>query len=511
MTRSVWLDDEWAAAARSVWLDGDWAAGARSVWLDGDWLALGGDVGPPVIASTAGVWWADDLAVADGDPVSAWADRINANSAASSSTERPTFDADGLGGKPALIFDGANDHLTVTAPNAVSTSTDGCVVVVMKVDSPASDLCPWATADTSAVNAYLQANHWSSKYAIGMDASGSLHGVRSTSANVDTGAVVVEWSSSDTAWTIRKNNAVQPLSVEVGANNGGWFGDVSGRDNFTIGCLTRTTSAKFFDGAIAYVGVFDAPLSISERSALYEWISSYYGITIPGVNYIDTVLADTPAAFWECQDASGGLVDQIGGKNASEYGTGAITYQTAGLGGLYAVEMPGTGNKAFAVPDNDLWSSTSFTAEALVYLDPSFGTGQRFWISKHQGTSNYHEWFGILYSGTYKVYNQVTRSPSTADYLLNDAASGLTTGAWHHLAITYDDATTTLTSYVNGVVKATDSTPTGTRQANSSGALYIGSLPGTPADEAWKGRLSCVAFYDRALSGAEVLAHYGAM
>ena len=228
--------------------------------------------------------------------------------------------------------------------------------------------------------------------------------------------------------------------------------------------------------------------------------------------YIAAVLADSPGAFWGCQDASGGLVDTVAGRNASEYGTGTITYQVAGPGDLYAVEMPGTGGKAFSIPDNDLWSSTSFTAEALVYLDASFGTNQRFWIAKHDsGGSNFHEWFGILYSGTYKVYNQVTRSPTTADYLLNDAASGLTTGAWYHLAITYDNATTTLKSYVNGVEKASDSTMNGSRKSNSPGDLYIGYLSGTPSDEAWKGRLSCVAFYDRALSGAEVLAHYGAM
>lgn len=245
-----------------------------------------------------------------------------------------------------------------------------------------------------------------------------------------------------------------------------------------------------------------------------EWAAGARSVWLDGdwlalgvTGYVGAVLADSPAAFWGCQDASGGLVDTVAGRNASEYGTGTAVYQADGPGDLYAVELPGTGNKAFSIPDNDLWSSASFTAEALVYLDPSFGTNQRFWIAKHTGVSNFHEWFGILYSGTYKVYNQVTRSPTTADYLLNDAASGLTTGAWYHLAITYDNATTTLKSYVNGVEKATDSTTSGSRVANGSGDLYIGTLPATPANEAWKGRLSCVAFYDRALSGAEVLAH----
>lgn len=244
-----------------------------------------------------------------------------------------------------------------------------------------------------------------------------------------------------------------------------------------------------------------------------EWVEAAAQVWVDGewvggtLTYQDVVLADSPAAFWSCQDASGGLVDSVAGRNASEYGTGTVTYQAAGPGGLYAVELPGTGGKSFSVPDNDLWSSSSFTVEALVYLDASFGTGQRFWIAKHEGTSNYHEWVGIIYSGTYKLYNQITASPTTAQHLLNDADSGMVTGAWYHLAFTYDSATTTLTSYVDGVQKATDSTTNGTRQANGSGNLYIGYLAATPTGESWKGRLSCVAFYDRALSGPEVLSH----
>lgn len=231
-----------------------------------------------------------------------------------------------------------------------------------------------------------------------------------------------------------------------------------------------------------------------------DWLA--LGVT----GYVGAVLADSPAAFWGCQDASGGLVDTVAGRNASEYGTGTVVYQADGPGDLYAVELPGTGNKAFSIPDNDLWSSASFTAEALVWLDPSFGTGQRFLMTKHAGSGSLHELALIVYSGTYKVYNMVTNTGNTG-FRLNDAASGLTAGAWHHMAITYDNATTTLTTYVDGIQKASTSSGSGTRRANSGGDLYIGTLPASTATEAWKGRLSCVAFYDRALSGAEVLAH----
>lgn len=231
---------------------------------------------PPAIASTVGAWWADDLsAVGDGNAITSWVDRVNSLSAVSSGS--PVYDVDGLGSMAAVNFDGVNDCFRVASN--ISTSTTGCVVVVSQVTTPASDLCFWSAADESDVDRYLQANHWSSKPGIGRDNDGLLAGIRATGATT-TSPQVTEWSSSDTAWTIRINNTVQFVTVEIGSNNGSWFGDVTGIDNFMIGALRRTTEAKYFLGKIAYIGVFDAELSSEDRTALYNWISSYYGIAV---------------------------------------------------------------------------------------------------------------------------------------------------------------------------------------------------------------------------------------
>jgi hypothetical protein len=225
--------------------------------------------------------------------------------------------------------------------------------------------------------------------------------------------------------------------------------------------------------------------------------------------YIQAVVDDSPVAFWPCQDTASGLTEIIAGRDAAEAGTGtAITYQAAGPDILYGVEIPGDG-RGFSVTDTSSgWASAaSFTAEAWIYLDASFGTGQRWWIAKN-ASANLHEWLSVLYTGTYKVYSLVTNTFNTG-YRENDAASGLTTTTWQHIAMTYDDATTTLKTYVDGVEKASATTGTGTRRSATNSPLFIGYWNNT--SEAWKGRLSCVAYYDRALSSTEIGDHIAAM
>lgn len=239
---------------------------------------------PPEIASTVAVWWATDLNLADTDPVGSWVDRVNGVTITSSSTARPLFDIDGINGRPSVLFDGVNDNLSLTASDALTNSTQGCIVAVVSVSSPSSDNRFWSTADTATTNYYLLAGHWSQKLAIGTDGSPGglgLHGVQSTSANVQSATpMAAEWSATGTSWTIRANNLVEALTIAIGTNRGVWFGGVPNRDIFAMGCLTRTTSQSFYSGQIAYFGVFDEPLSIGDRDALYAWIELYYGVPV---------------------------------------------------------------------------------------------------------------------------------------------------------------------------------------------------------------------------------------
>lgn len=108
------------------------------------------------------------------------------------------------------------------------------------------------------------------------------------------------------------------------------------------------------------------------------------------------------------------------------------------------------------------------------------------------------------------------RDPSDSNNLrgsLKTTAGGLNLGCtncvklgvWSHVALTYDGNKVTL--YINGVNKI-DYTLVGTPKCTGASGLRIGgsNLPGDYVDAL----IDEVAVYDKALTGARVLAHYQA-
>ena len=79
--------------------------------------------------------------------------------------------------------------------------------------------------------------------------------------------------------------------------------------------------------------------------------------------YESVVLADSPSAFWPCQDTSGGLVDDAGSRDASETGSGH-SYGLPGPGGFLSVGLTGQSLSGWQRADEDLWSSTALSIEA---------------------------------------------------------------------------------------------------------------------------------------------------
>lgn len=107
---------------------------------------------------------------------------------------------------------------------------------------------------------------------------GSLCRIKGGSVVVDTTAVF-EWSSSGSVTSMRVNNTLENLTMVNGSNHGGWFADAS-TNNFTLGGWNYGTPSYHWKGHIAFCMVADSPLSSSDRSSLYNWISSYYGISV---------------------------------------------------------------------------------------------------------------------------------------------------------------------------------------------------------------------------------------
>lgn len=235
------------------------------------------------------------------------------------------------------------------------------------------------------------------------------------------------------------------------------------------------------------------------------------------MTYVSTVNADSPAAFWECQDTSGSLTDSTGaGHTASVAGSG-MSYSVQGPGPYNAVRLIGNSQSGWQAADNDVWSSRDFTLEAWIKPNSGIGGATQYWMMKHYNGFVGEWWTTLDFDGTNLATTAVVAKPDLWDAHLNTTTSTTTEPhcGWHHLVVTMDDTAHVLKSYIDGVLVDTDSTPTGSHSTNVSGVLAIGHHPGRVNSGgnvySVSGDMAMVAFYDHALSAARIAAHFKAM
>ena len=239
--------------------------------------ATEGPIGPPEPTSAQALWWANDLiGVGDGNPVGSWVDRIGGITVTASGSSRPTFDVDGIGGKPSVNFDGVNDRLTVA--HEVTSGSSGVVVMVVRFDSLAQecDICSFARSNSDMW--YARTNVWASKLNVSTGRGATPDAVKggtSMSAGTD---YAIEAGSAGSTFLLGVNNAAESLTVTSGTNNGAWLSAVTSRDLFTVGALGRNFFNNHLNGRLAFLGVYDQPLSSTDRDNLYGWINDTYGI-----------------------------------------------------------------------------------------------------------------------------------------------------------------------------------------------------------------------------------------
>lgn len=241
---------------------------------------------PPTITNTAAVWWADDLQLNDTDPVSSWVDRVNSKVISQTGSARPTYDENGIGSKPSVNFDGADDLLELG--NALTSSNEGCIVAVTKiVESNPNTKCIWSACADNSHEQYLMGRlgyPTINKFGIQYDGNGDPDHTVLGNSPLTNDDVVMEWSTNGVSWGLRLNNTLETLNVEDGVNSGSWFGDVGSMNEFVVGAERFRSGSLYTIGhlnfRLAYLGVYSSELSSGDRTDLYNWISDYYGITM---------------------------------------------------------------------------------------------------------------------------------------------------------------------------------------------------------------------------------------
>ena len=225
-------------------------------------------------------------------------------------------------------------------------------------------------------------------------------------------------------------------------------------------------------------------------------------LAAPG-DYQSIVLADSPVAFWPMQDTSGDLVDIAGTFDASPAGTGNVP--------LYEQRGPCPSAKSvlldlgeyFSVADDDVFSPDSFTLETWVYLLSGNDVAHVFSKQPDSVSGNFE--YHIVYVGSADIW-ALEMGTGSASFLEVIASDANTYNRWRHVVGTYDDATGTGNLYIDGVLGGTD-TSSGSRVGNTAATLQIGAQLST----SFTGSMSMTAFYDYALTGAQVATHHAAM
>ena len=254
------------------------------------------------------------------------------------------------------------------------------------------------------------------------------------------------------------------------------------------------------------------------------------GTTNVGATYVDEVLASGPTLYWRLDDTTagvGGALDSSGrGNHGNHFGFDPIEPSNGngmvGVPGFELLDLPGNlgaefvaddvilaGGPDIDVPETGAYSIELFfkpsslnatSAQELAAKGPN--TGIQTWYLLYFGPNGFGIPTGTLRFG---VNGQGTGPQAM------DAANTLASDSWAYIVATYDTDPGSLEAnlYVNGQLSVTQTFdpagPLSPGEAFIAGGLDQGGIVNTA-----NGTIDEVAYYAKALSAAEVQAHYEA-
>ena len=227
----------------------------------------------------------------------------------------------------------------------------------------------------------------------------------------------------------------EPYSLEPAPNGG--------RANlgYTGGTALATTSPAQLVQVLSPNGL--EKLTAGQQITV-NWRSA--GTTYPPADYATTVLADSPAAYWRMNEATGTTAADSTGHGLVGTYSGGVTLGTAGSpanSGDTAVQFNGT-NGAVTIADNALLRPAQISVEAWVKPDPTISSGFHAIVIKTSNTG-WGDGYGLAQYSTPGQINFFINS-----YSSNYVSTTIPLGQWSHLVGTYDG--TTISLYLNGAL-----------------------------------------------------------
>jgi hypothetical protein len=227
------------------------------------------------------------------------------------------------------------------------------------------------------------------------------------------------------------------------------------------------------------------------------------GGTQPYETYESTVAADGPVAQFRFDDPAGSttIADSVGSYTATN--SGVILGGEGPFGGSKSGSF---GGEAYATLSSDpLAGATAFTAEAWVdwagatlYKQPVFDFGS--------SSTNY---MYLTPASALTKHTMLFEIRTTSGTVFQVTAPTLKSKAWEYVAVT-ETSSGTLTLYLDGEqVGETMGATVTPASLGSTPDDYLGKAQ-VSGEPMFNGSMSNVAFYSKALSASQILAHYNA-
>lgn len=215
--------------------------------------------------------------LADGDPVSTWSDLSGQGNHATQSTTaaKPLYKTGIVAGRPAVLFDGVDDWLALTAAVGTILTSDAktvFAVVKMVATTNNSRIVNVPNAAVSSTRFALNINatpQWQTFYTTGAAAANFTW--TSGAAPTTSVAQILEVVQNGTS-VIGRLNGTQGNSVNDGGSEAAGAGAALGS--------STGGSSGFANAYILEVVVYNRALSTTEASAVRRYLGARYGLTV---------------------------------------------------------------------------------------------------------------------------------------------------------------------------------------------------------------------------------------
>jgi RHS repeat-associated protein len=264
----------------------------------------------------------------------------------------------------------------------------------------------------------------------------------------------------------------------------------------TVAGMVTSATVTGLSGGTAYT--FSVVASNSQGSGAAA-VSTDVRPTGTSYGYASTILSDAPVAYWRLGEAAGtSATDATGNGISGTYAGGFTLAQPGGIAGDPdpAVALNGGSGLVDVKPFPALKPGSAVTVEA--WINPTGVPGGAIFASPEQAAGG-----GYLLNFVNAGHVRMNIAPTTGSWTAADSITVPPAGKWTYVAGSWDGANIRI--YVNGVVEATQPAATMVYGATSTDpqiGRYNGASFGGTIDE--------VAVYSRALTAAQIMAHWSA-